>query len=208
MRVFVLNTGRCGSTTFIKACHHLATFTAGHETNCQRYGPARLDYPNWHIEADNRLSWMLGSLEHRYTDDVAWVHLRRDREAVARSFLNRWESEFRSNIIRAFAHGIIMRDVAYTADERIDVCRYYVDTVTANIETFLAQRPHLSVQLEEVDRDFPIFLDAIGAKGDVEAAMAEWRTNHGASKPTSGSILTRLRAGARRAGRARSHRGT
>jgi ferritin-like protein len=48
--------------TFIRACQHITNYTAGHETRSTLLGEARVAYPDQHIEADNRLSWMLGKL--------------------------------------------------------------------------------------------------------------------------------------------------
>jgi len=42
MNVFVLNTGRCGSTTFSKACQHVSNFTSQHESRVGLLGDARL----------------------------------------------------------------------------------------------------------------------------------------------------------------------
>jgi hypothetical protein len=61
--IFLLCTGRCGSSTFIKAASHIINYSAGHETQTQHLGQKRFDYANHHIEADNRLSWLLGRLE-------------------------------------------------------------------------------------------------------------------------------------------------
>ncbi|MFM8634352.1 MAG: hypothetical protein ACKOEX_06015, partial [Planctomycetia bacterium] len=69
--VFVLCTGRCGSVTFAKACGHFRNYSTGHETN-RAPGPARLAYPDGHIEIDNRLAWFLGGLEERYGDDALY----------------------------------------------------------------------------------------------------------------------------------------
>ena len=44
MNVFVLNTGRCGSTTFIEACRHITNYSAAHESKTGRLGPARLRF--------------------------------------------------------------------------------------------------------------------------------------------------------------------
>ena len=183
MNVFVLCTGRCGSVTFSEACSHLVNFTAGHETRSAKIGPARVDFPANHIEVDNRLSWHLGSLGARWdSTDVLYVHLKRDREAVAHSFLKRWDSSFRASIIRAFGHGVVQRSKDWPAEDRLEVCRHYVDTVTANIDDFLSDRDHLTVELETVEVDFTNFLDRIGAEGDRAAALAEWGVRHNASK--------------------------
>ena len=56
MNVFVLCTGRCGSTTFACACRHIENYTAAHESRSHLAGPERFAYPEDHIEVDNRLS--------------------------------------------------------------------------------------------------------------------------------------------------------
>jgi len=181
--VFVLCTGRCGSVTFTKACGHLTNFTAGHESRASRIGTDRLDYPTGHIEADNRLSWHLGELGRRWDGrGTLYVHLMRDPDMVAASFAKRWDSTYRPSMIRAFGHGIVMRTQDWPEERRLDVARFYADTVNSNIEEFLAHRPSVTVNVETVGDDFPRFLDGIGAEGDLTAAVAEWDTQHNASE--------------------------
>lgn len=178
--VFVLGTGRCGSLTFIRACEHLSNFTAGHETRAGVIGTERFNYPDNHIEADNRLAWFLGGLADSFSDDqTLYVHLRRDRDATAASFLKRWDSSYRSSIIRAFRHGIVMRDSDW--DDPRAVCEAYVDTVTQNIDAFLRGRNATTIWLESAAERFTSFLERIGAIGDVGAAIGEWETPHNAS---------------------------
>lgn len=184
MNVFVLCTGRCGSLTFTRACQHLCNYTAGHETLSKCYGCERFAYPDQHIEADNRLSWFLGQLGSRFDErEVFYVHLRRDPEAVALSHLHRWNNDpsFRASIIRAFGYGIVKQTQDWPNQERIAVCRAYVDSVTANVDEFLRHRPSMTMWLEEAEDAFPVFLDRIGAQGDLERAQAEWTTVHNAS---------------------------
>jgi hypothetical protein len=177
MNVFVLGTGRCGSTTFIRACEHLTNVTAGHETRVREIGQARFAYPDRHIEADNRLTWFLGRLGAQYPDAL-YVHLRRDPGEVVESFLRRWESR---SIIRAFANQIVMHPRDWPPEQRREVCRFYVDMVTANVEQFLAGRSAVTMWLHSAQQAFPGFLDRIGATGDLDAAMAEWTVRHNAT---------------------------
>jgi hypothetical protein len=171
MRVFVLSTGRCGSTTFSQACRHITNFTSGHETRVRKVGPDRLHYPPRHIEVDNRLSWLLGRLDAHYGDeDVRFVHLVRDPEQTVDSFLRRFA---RSSIMRGYDRGILMGSYA----EPLDICRDYVETVNANIALFLRDKDPshvMTVQLEHAKEDFARFWDWIGAEGDLEAALREW----------------------------------
>lgn len=182
MRVFVLSTGRCGSTTFHRACSHLTNFTSGHESRQGRHGADRFSYPDDHVESDNRLSWLLGSLGARFDpDETVYVHLTRDREQVAQSFLRRWDSTYRAGIITAFAHGILQRR-EWPEEDRLDVCRTYVDVVNDNIRGFLRTQPRsIPVRLERVSDDFARFLEVIGGQGDLAAASAEWGVAHNAS---------------------------
>lgn len=182
MRVFILSTGRCGSVTFSKACVHLTNYTSGHESRAARVGEHRFEYQDRHIEADNRLSWFLGGLGRRFDPQhTLYVHLTRDSEQVARSFLARWDSPYPASMIRAFGQGIVTHR-GWPEEERLDVCRFYVRTVNDNIAQFMRHQPlTMSVRLEAVRDDFPRFLDRIDAEGDLTAARAEWSTRHNAS---------------------------
>lgn len=165
MNVFVLCTGRCGSVSFTKACHHITNYTVLHESRKALLGKARLDYPPNHIEVDNRLAWVLGRLHKAYGNDAFYVHLIRNREDTARSFDRRWH--IRTGIIRAYSHGILSQQ-----QDDIEVCRDYWDTVNANIEAFLRDKTQkTTVRLEHVKRDFRRFWEMIGAEGDLDAAL-------------------------------------
>jgi len=176
MRVFVLSPGRSGSATFAEACKHMTNFTAGHETRSGLV-EERFDYPDSHIEADNRLTWMLGGLSRASQPDDRYVWLQRDRNLVVESFLRRWESSYRSNIIKAFAHGIIQRRSDW--DDPEAVVRFYVETVEANIAEFVKERDHMIVRLGTPD--FESFWEWIGAEGDRHGALMKWATVHNAS---------------------------
>ena len=181
--VFVLCTGRCGSTTLARACGHLTNWTAGHESRTHEIGPARLAYPPRHIEVDNRLAWFLGRLNQSHGDRAAYVHLTRDPEAVARSFARRASH----GIFRAYRTQVLARSARLRPDRApLDAARDYVETVTANIVHFLADKSHvLPVRLESLSADGARFLDWIGAEGDLAAARATLGLVHNASKSPS-----------------------
>lgn len=184
MNVFVLCTGRCGSTTFIEACSHITNYTAGHETRKTLMGPARVEYAPDHIEADNRLVWYLGRLEDRYGDDAIYVHLLRDRAAVARSFEQQYRrSLYNKNIIFAYIHGVAM--VKQVEDSRVpEYCEDFCDNVNTNIEVFLRNKSRkMTMHLETAADDFREFWDLVGARGDLDAALATWAVPHNATKP-------------------------
>lgn len=194
MRVFVLNTGRCGSMTFTRASNHATNYSTGHETRSSLVGADRLAYPDQHIEADNRLSWFLGGLDSRYGSDAFYVHLVRDPAAVAASFVRRWPRpgglDFlrrlrpharREGIIAAFAHSIVMQD-RWSPNDRLRVAQFYVETVTKNIEAFLRDKPlQLTVSVDSFRDDYQRFWAAVGAQGDLVAALAELDVLYNAS---------------------------
>jgi len=164
--------------TFAHACAHLTNYTSAHESLVDQIGDARFAYPENHIEADNRLTWHLGQLGDKYDGSaVLYVHLQRDPEKIAQSFLKRWEDiQFGSAILPAFANGIVMREKPWPVERRIEVCRFYVDTVISNTEAFIKSRPHMTVELEDGGVTFNHFLDRIGAVGDLDATRLAWNT--------------------------------
>lgn len=177
MNVFVLCTGRCGSLTFTRACGHIENFTAAHESRVPLLGDDRLDFPDNHIEVDNRLAWFLGRLDDRWGDRAHYVHLTRDQELVAASWARRFHvlggmaTGYRDHILSGAARAVPISRAAAAAD--------YVRTVNENIRLFLKDKTHvMNFALENAERDFPRFLDWIGARGDREAALAEWRHRH------------------------------
>jgi len=204
VRVFVLTTGRTGSVTYSKAAGHATNFTSAHESRAEILGPDRLDYPDDHIEVDNRLSWFLGSLHERYGDDAGYVHLLRDEEQVARSYESRWpglrlpkrhpivaarklagqlrHGDNAASLPVAFSQGIVMRKHV-DRDQRIVGCRLMVRTVNDNVALFLRDRPHhLTLRLEEGADGFQQLWERFGREGDLDAARREFGTRHNASR--------------------------
>jgi len=178
MNVFILNTGRCGSTTFIEACQHISNFSSAHESRCHELGNARFDYPDNHIEADNRLAWFLGRLDRHYGDNAIYVHLKRNLKDTANSYAKRL---FPGGIIPAYQNGILQflpNDVPV-----MSVCLDYYDTVNSNIELFLKDKTRKMVfNLEQARQDFQKFWKFIGAQGDIDMALAEFNNAYNASK--------------------------
>lgn len=175
MNVFILGTGRCGTKSFISACRYIQNYSVGHETRVARVGRERLNYPDWHIEADNRLAWFLGRLEELYGQEAFYVHLLRDPEETARSLAKR---VFPGSIIRAYADGILMprTDPENATKNALVIARDYVHTVTKNIEGFMVNKPYqVTINLENIEDCFPQFLDLIGAEGDHQAILGELR---------------------------------
>lgn len=198
MNIFVLNTGRCGSTTFIKACEHITNYSAAHESRSSMLGNDRFTYPSNHIEADNRLSWLLGRLDRKYGDSALYVHLKRNDTDTARSFTKR----YKSGIIAAYRGKGILTGLSENADP-MSVSLDYCDTVNSNIELFLKDKTNkITVTLEDIQNDFQKFWLWLGAEGDLTAALNEFKTSYNATpklqdalkkQPTKTQSILRLR---------------
>lgn len=176
MNVFVLNSGRCGSSTFIQACRHITNFSAGHESRSRCLGQERLAYPPRHIEADNRLCWHLGRLDAAFGDSAWFVHLTRDSVAAAKSFARRRDF----GIMQAWREAILMGGPEGVDD--LALAEDYLDNIKANICHFLkGKHRQMLFQLEQAEADFERFWHWIGAEGDLDAALAEWSVRYNAS---------------------------
>ena len=173
--VFILCTGRCGSTTFIKACNHATNYSVGHETRTGLIGNDRFSYPAFHIEADNRLSWLLGRLDKAYGNSAFYVHLTRDTEAVVESFAKR-----RGGIMEAYVGmGILM---GCREQNAVVIARDYIDTVNSNIEHFLSNKTNkMKFRLENAKDDFVRFSLLTQLQGDLSSALNEFDFKHNAS---------------------------
>jgi hypothetical protein len=187
MNVFVLNTGRCGSTTFVKACAHITNYTSAHESRAHLLGSERVNYPDNHIESDNRLAWFLGRLDRRFGEKAVYVHLSRDKEKVTLSFAKR----FNYGILKAYRNGILM-GVSENALPRA-VAADYCETIEENIALFLKDKPRkMEFRLENAKHDFTLFWKMIGAKGDFDAALREFDVSYNSSSPASAGIVRRV----------------
>lgn len=184
MRVFVLCSGRCGSTTFVKAAAHISNFTATHES---RWGiprlSSRLDYPDSHIEADNRLAWLTGPLLHRYgTDpDARFVHLTRDTPATAASFVKWNGTLLDQGWIRALL--CISGAKRLSAEQKLTLATGMVETINLNIGMLMERVGDrgMTFRLESAAADWQRFWTWIGAEGGLSASLAEWKVRHNAS---------------------------
>lgn len=182
MNIFILNTGRCGSMSFVKACQHIENYSSAHESRINLTGEARLAYPCHHIEVDNRLSWLLGRLDAKYSNQAFYVHLKRNTDEVIDSFVKRHDF----GIMKAYREGILMLDNTDTNKKQIEageIARDYIETVNENISCFLKDKSHKMVfDLEKSQHHFAQFWESISATGNMQMALSEWEIKHNASK--------------------------
>ena len=177
MNVFVLCTGRCGSVTFSKACEHFTNFSVGHESRSEYLWPSRLAFPRNHIEVDLRLAWYPGLLERVYGKQAFYVHLRRDASEVAESYRKKFARQGKG-MARAW-YEIMRRPIAAHVPKTIDDM---VDVINMNIEWYLRDKEYMRFDIETAYQQFPDFCEAIGAKGDLDAARREFLNKYNAFK--------------------------
>ena len=182
MNIFCLSTGRCGSTTFSKSFSHATNYTSGHETHAKRVGNDYFFYPDNHIESDNRLSWMLGSLDKYYGDNPIYVHLYRDAGEVVESYSKRYSLDFISGIMFGFGHGILQQPSIYSPEVITEVAKMYVEVVTHNIESFLVNKTKV-IRFDVDDPETAIYKiwEMGGIEGDIQNALEEWKYRYNQS---------------------------
>ncbi|MEP2735219.1 MAG: hypothetical protein ABJP34_02890 [Erythrobacter sp.] len=187
MKVAVLTAGRAGSMSLYQACRHIRNFSAGHDSKEGELAAQRAQIADGHIEIDTRFAWMLGQLEERNPQGLHYVFLTRDTAGIAASYNRRWTN--RKGVMRGYCETILQRDKPV---EDMAVARDMVETVEANIRSFLSGKPHSVIRLENWEKDLPKFFTDIGAEADTDAAFAAFAERHNASKRTSLLVRTRF----------------
>jgi hypothetical protein len=186
--IFVLTTGRAGSTTFSRACQFIEGYSASHESLNDKIGKYRFEYPEMHIEVDNRLAWHLGHLNEIYGNDAFYVFLKRRKTRVADSFAARGYS----GIMHAFGNSGIVREGG--KNSKLQLAEFYVDTVYANINHFLQDKDHLVVEMENIEEDFMKFLDACQLRADLGSIKECLATEFNTRASHKQGIISHLRS--------------
>jgi phosphopantetheinyl transferase (holo-ACP synthase) len=171
--IFCLCAGRTASTSFAKACSHITNFTSAHESLVSTLSTRRLDYPSHHIEIDNRLVWFLPQLNKKFADeDTFYVHLKRNKIDVAKSYLERWH--IKESIVKAYGHGILMKNKISEA-KKMSICLDYVEHVESSIDIFLENRTNKMVMdITNLKQTFPEFHHKIQAEGNLNLCLDEF----------------------------------
>lgn len=168
MRVFVVGTGRCGSSTFYQACRHISNYTAGHETAA---GSIQLpDYPDNHIEVDCQNTLKLGLLLDRYPDAL-FVHLIRERNACIKSLASQCPDEM-------MALGRIFCQTELTpmegAEFWYDACRNLIWHMLRGKPLSGMRRNMMEFKLNVPGVHWLDFTEWIDAEGSLDGGFAEW----------------------------------
>ena len=76
-----------------------------------------------------------------------------------------------------YASSLLFRRVnELTEDEKLSICRDYVQTVEDNIIDFLRDKSkQITIDISEADKKFPLFWEAIGAEGNLNAAIGQFQ---------------------------------
>jgi hypothetical protein len=182
-RVFVVGTGRCGTTAFARACEHITNYTVAHESHAGVVGWERLCYPDRWIEVDPHLAWTLPLIMERYPLAL-YVHLWRPESDVVASWLRRGIDPHGgpAPLIDVMFQ---TRCVGLSESDYEVALRVLYRSVMRQIEFNLEHEGVRSVRyaIHHADEWWPSFCWLIGAEGDLEAGRAEFERRHNATAP-------------------------
>lgn len=126
-RIFVLSPGRTATVAISRFFHYAEGWTSSHESRTGSLARDRFPYPDRHVEADNRLAWMLGHLYHHHGDATSLIVIvERDIPEIGRSYARRYLTP--DGLARAWSDGII-RSGRRDEDTAADMA----ETVYANL---------------------------------------------------------------------------
>ena len=185
MNVFFVSPGRTGTKSISRVLKTIDGFTSLHESRVQELGESRIEYPDNHLESDNRLTWFMPQLTKKYSDKALLVIVHRDREEVARSYNDRW---YKINIMKGYSQGILLRDLS---DNNLDVCRDYVNHVYTTLDYFKdSWKNVIEMNIKDPDEGIRGVLEFIGKEDYFEEVIKELKTRR--SNKTKKSFKFRL----------------
>jgi hypothetical protein len=130
MNIFLLSPGRTATTTLSEAFSNVPGFTSDHESKVQELGDARVNYPDFHFECDNRLTWFMTRLTKKYSDTGVLVVVKRNELEIAKSYNKRW---YKINIMKSYSQGIHLRPFS---KNDLEVCKDYVQYVYEELDFY------------------------------------------------------------------------
>lgn len=158
MNIFVVGTGRCGTTSFAEACRYMSSFTVGHETNA-----VGLRYPTNHIEVNSQLTWRTPALIQKYPEAL-WVHLIRERESCAESIAQMGGGSVVAGLQQLYP--------SLYPDDPLEAARIFYDMANDVIVATIPRRKILF--LETIQEEWPSFWKWACAEGDYDGSLASW----------------------------------
>lgn len=174
MRVFVVGTGRCGTSTFFHACNHITNYGCGHES---KRGPKQIgnwSFPDDHIEIASNLTVGLHKLIYKYPNSL-WVRLKRNKRECVRSL-----AEQASEAMLDFAHQWWYLDMTEAVDN-IEVASQFYDFCEDYYQRRLPNNA-LFLDLEHIREQWSVFWNEARAEGDYLASLKEWDRNYNAAE--------------------------
>ena len=162
MRVFVVGTGRCGSSTFYQACKTISNYTCGHETFVGKVHDFK--YPDNHIEVAVQNMQALAYLRREYPNSK-FVHLIRERESCIQS-LYKQVPEYLS----AWAFQMFLLNYRRPS---IEIAEWYYDITVNAIRGFsrsICQQDYIEIPTYQMDADWGCFCKQIRADCNFEEA--------------------------------------
>lgn len=185
MNVFVVGTGRCGTTTLTRALQHASNFTVSHESKTKESLPDRLDFPPGHIEVDPRLSFFLPLLETTYADrPVLYVHLLRNQNAVVDSFVRRGISPYLGPgpLVSLLRMTPAKQLPPHDYRQMVDACVTCVNGLASGyLSSLPSERFFGSVFIEQAPHWLPDLWQRVGADGSLGQALLTVMRRHNAS---------------------------
>lgn len=173
MRVFVVGTGRCGTSTFFHACLHIRNYGTGHESKRGVNQIGNWSFPDDHIEIASNLTIGLNQLRGKYPEAL-WVRLKRNREDCIKSL-----AEQSSDAMLDFAHQWWYLDMTEAVDN-IEVASQFYDFCEDFYQNCLPADA-LFFDLEHIKEHWIMFWNQTKADGDYLASLQEWDRQYNAA---------------------------
>lgn len=168
-RVFVVGTGRCGTSTFYQACLHATNYLSRHEAYAIGDCPPFFFPEHPSIEIGSTLTMFIPRLKRRFPQ-ARWVHLQRERQACCESIARECHEE---------SVGFAKRWLWKSEINPVRAAEIFYDSVNDLCQSLLPEAFHL--QLETVEQQWLDCWKFMNCVGDFSSSLSVWRRKYNPS---------------------------
>lgn len=175
MRVFVVGTGRSGTSTAYHALQHVAKHTVGHESRAGIL--LHHEYPENHIEVSSQLIPEIVQLALQYPN-AKWIWLKRGKSATVRSIATQCPDAMAAYGFQWF-QVVVKKEEPRRSEQLLQIAELYYDAMYSLLSSLLPTDAYC-LHIETIKDQWEACWKYHAWEGDFQASLSAWNRHYNA----------------------------